>query len=329
MIEALSACNGHDFIGYGEDDACERAATKIKELCVAPKAAVHFLLGGTQVNYTFIAAALRPFEAAVGAQSAHINVHETGAVENTGHKILTVPHQNGKIKAQDVEKLCHEYFVSPIKEHIVKPRMLFIALPTELGSMYCRSELEEFRQICDEYGMYLYFDGARLPYGLGSDECDFDLKFIAKTADAFYLGGTKCGALFGEALVIINDALKPFFRAYMKQNGALLAKGWLLGLQFEALLVDDLYFKLGKQATAHAMQIRRAFMEQGIELYSQSPTNQQFVLLKKEQMHRLASNHLFEDEGEIEDGRHIVRFCTSFCTKPGEVEALISDIRSL
>ena len=235
VLEKLIATNLEQTPGYGEDFYCEQAAKKIKALCGNDNLAVHFLVGGTQTNLTVIAAALRPHQAALGPESAHINVHETGAVEATGHKVLSVPSADGKITAQQVKTVVQTHRASGSFEHEAQPKLVYISNPTEYGTIYTLSELEELAATCKEYGLYLFMDGARLGYGLAAKENDVTLKDFARLCDVFYIGGTKVGALFGEAVVISNPALNEDFRYLMKQRGGMLAKGWLLGLQFEAL----------------------------------------------------------------------------------------------
>ena len=329
VLQALAENAGECYPGYGTDELCAKAAAEIKKYLDRPEAAVHFLVGGTQANFTVIAAALRPFQAVISADTGHINAHETGAVENTGHKIHPLKSTDGKISAAQVESEARLYAESGIKEHITQPKMVYISHPTEFGTLYTKQELEELRRVCDKYGMYLFLDGARLAYALGTEDADVDLKTLAKLCDVFYCGGTKCGALFGEAVVICNPLLNADFRSYIKQNGGMLAKGWLLGLQFYTLFKDGLYLELGKEADRQAMRIKRAFAEKGIAPYIDSSTNQQFVVLNDAQYKALAENYVFEDEGKTPDGGLIVRFCTGWSTLPQEVDALCRDIEKL
>ena len=329
ILEALSATNGTAYPGYGLDAWCEKAGSEIKKYLACPKAEVHFMLGGTQVNYTMAAAALRPYQGVVCASSGHIHVHETGAVENTGHKILAVPEVNGKLTADGIRAVAEDYRISGVQEHITQPGMVFLSHPSEYGTIYTKAELQAIRKVCTEYGIMMYMDGARMGYGLGAADTDVTLADIASLADAFYIGGTKCGALFGEAVVLVNDALKDHFRAYMKQNGAMLAKGWLLGLQFDTLFKDGLYFDVTARADAYAMQIKQAFQSAGIPLFYENTTNQQFVILSNEQMEQIGKNHIYEYEQRIDDTHHAVRFCTSWATQAEAVEALVADIQKL
>ena len=332
ILETLVSTNDEAFEGYGLDPWCEAAAAEIvKYLDEADRdrAQVHFLVGGTQTNFTVISALLRPWESVVSPASGHINVHETGAVEHIGHKIEALPAENGKITAAQVEKIARDFRDSTIPEHITEPKMVYLSFSTEVGSLYTLAELEAMRAVCDEYGLYLFIDGARLGYGLGSPECDMTIADIARLTDVFYIGGTKCGALFGEAVVIMNPALAPSFRSAIKQNGGMLAKGWLLGLQFHTLFKDGLYFEITRAAIGKAIRIRDAFAAVGVPAYAESPTNQQFVILNEEQMRILGEKYIYEYEADLGEGCHAVRFCTSWSTTDAEVDALVADIEKL
>lgn len=329
ILEALARTNDESYGGYGLDEWCEKAAGAIKQHLDCPEAAVHFLVGGTQTNFTVIDAALRSYQSVIAAETGHIHAHETGAVEACGHKIETLPAADGKITAAQIAEKGEAYRTSPIPEHITQPRMVYISHPTEYGTLYSKQELEDIRAACDKYGLLLFLDGARLGYGLGSPETDVTLSDIARLTDVFYIGGTKCGALFGEALVITNPALQTDFRSYIKQKGAMLAKGWLLGLQFYTLFEDGLYFAITQKAVALAMKIRRAFADKGLPLLLNSPTNQQFVILENRQMEALAEKYTFEFDRKIDEAHTSVRFCTSWYTTDAEVDALIADIQTL
>lgn len=328
VLEAFIKTNQESYGGYGLDEWCERAAEKIKTHLGSTDADIHFMVGGTQVNYTVIAAALRPYQGVISADSGHIHVHETGAVEHTGHKIHVVKGENGKLSAASVEAEAENYRTSGVKEHITQPKMVYISFPTEYGTLYSKKELEEISAVCRKYGLYLMIDGARMGYGLGAKVNDLKLSDLAALADVFYIGGTKCGAMMGEAVVITNNELKDNFRSYMKQNGGMLAKGWTLGLQFYTLFENDLYFEITGRADKYAMEIREDFEKKGIDFYIDSPTNQQFVLLSEEQMRKLEKKHIFEYQFP-EGDRHCVRFCTSWSTKPEDVEELKADILAL
>ena len=276
-----------------------------------------------------IAAALRPYQSVISAESGHIHAHETGAVENTGHKIHTLPGKDGKITAAQIEAVAADYAKSTIPEHITQPKMVYISFPTEYGTLYSLNELEAISSVCRKYDLYLFVDGARMGYGLGSVKNDVSLSDLARLTDAFYLGGTKCGTLFGEALVILNPKLQPDFRSCIKQNGAMLAKGWLLGLQFYTMFRDGLYFEITRKADEYAMRIKEAFAEKGIPAYIESFTNQQFVVVTNRQKEQLAENFIFEFEGKIDEDHSCIRFCTSWSTTEEEVRALTEEIRRL
>ena len=325
VIEALAgdeACHA----GYGLDECCEHAEDLIRRRCDAPDAAVHFLVGGTQANATVIAAALRPYESVLCADTGHINVHETGAVEATGHKIQALSSVDGKIDADQVRAAGEEFRASSVPEHITEPAMVYVSFPTEYGTLYTRDELVQLRAACDEYGMSQFVDGARMSYGLAADGNDVTLSDFARLADVFTIGGTKCGALFGEAVVIVDEEIKSHFRSYVKRAGGMLAKGWLLGVQFCALLEDGLYLDIARRAVDQAMRIRSAFAEAGVAAYVDSPTNQQFVVVTDEQADELAKGYVYEPELRLPDGRQVVRFCTSWSTIDADVDALTADI---
>lgn len=329
VLEALVQANGESYPGYGLDAQCERAERLIRDLCASPEAKVHFLPGGTQANATVIAAALRPYESAVSADTGHINVHETGAVESSGHKIQALPSENGKITADQVRACAEEFRTSPVPEHVTAPKLVYLSFPTEFGTLYAKSELEGMRRVCDEYGLYLFVDGARLAYGLAAPGNDVTMADLARLADAFTIGGTKCGALFGEAVVLANRALDRGFRSIVKQRGGMTAKGWLLGLQFCALLESGCYFDLGKSAVSQAMRIKEAFAQAGIASFIDSPTNQQFVVMDRDLICELSGDFAFDPEGFADDGTPVVRFCTSWSTTDAEVDALVEAIGSL
>ncbi len=329
ILKALEEDQPNSYPGYGLDPWCDKAKVAIQKYIKCPEADIHFAVGGTQTNFMVIDAALKSYESVISAATGHINVHETGAVEHTGHKIETPSNAVDKLTAKIVEEHAKKCRTSEVYEHITQPRMVYISFPTEYGSIYTKKELEDLRKVCDKYGLYLFIDGARLGYGLGSPKCDLTLEDICKLSDVFYIGGTKCGALFGEAIVIRNYELKKDFRNFIKQSGAMLAKGWLLGLQFETLFKDGLYLKMTKDAVSYAMDIRDAFEKKGIKSYIDSPTNQQFVVLTKEQAKKLSRKFIYENEDVLENGDRVVRFCTSWATKKEEAEALIKEIEKL
>ena len=329
ILNALQATNDQSYGGYGLDEWCEKARRMILSHLGGADAEVHFLLGGTQANFTVINAALRPYQGVVCAESGHIHAHETGAIEHGGHKIHVIKGENGKLTAKAVAAEAQAFLDSGVKEHITQPKLVYISFPTEFGTVYTKQELEELSAVCRKYRLYLFVDGARMGYGLGAEGGDVSLADIARLADAFYIGGTKCGALMGEAVVLVNDDLKDNFRSYIKQNGGMLAKGWLLGLQFATLFEDGLYFSMTKKAVEDAMRIRDAFRSKGITLHMDSPTNQQFAILSEAQMEQIGRRHIFEYISAAGDGRHCVRFCTSWSTLPEDVETLIADIAEL
>ena len=329
ILQRMLQTNLEQHPGYGEDECCAEARAMIQRACEAPEVDVHFLVGGTQTNFTFLAAALRCYQGAVCADTAHIAVHETGSVEATGHKVITLPQRDGKITAAQVDECCRLHFSDGSHEHMVMPKVVYLSESTELGTVYTRAELEQMRAVCDKWKLYLYVDGARLGYAMASEACDVDLPFLARTADAFYIGGTKQGALFGEALVIVNDALKPDFRYVLKQKGGMLAKGWLLGIQFSELFRDGLYFELSDHAQALAMRLKAALTEWNVPFLVDSPTNQQFPVLPDGVLDALAEKYSFSEQQRVDATHRAVRFCTSWATQQAQLDALISDLRAL
>ena len=315
--------------GYGEDHYCRSAADKIRARCENDALAVHFLVGGTQTNLTVIDAALRPYQGVIGAASAHIHVHETGAVEATGHKVLAVPSADGKLTATQVIRLVNEQRNSDAAEHMVQPKMVYISQPTELGTLYTLSELEDLRAVCDEYGLYLFLDGARLGYGLEAAGNDVNLPDMARLCDVFYIGGTKVGALFGEAIVIREPSIDKDFRYMIKQHGGMLAKGRLLGVQFDALMEDDLYFKISAHADSMADKIRACLAELNIPCLVGNTTNQIFPILPDSVLEELAKTICFTEMERVDDSHRCIRFCTSWATPEENVQTLISELRRL
>ena len=278
IMQRLMETNMDQTPGYGEDAYCEQARDTIRSLCDAPEADVHFLVGGTQTNATFLAAVLKPWQGVISADTGHIAVHETGAVEATGHKVIALPNVDGRITAGQVDECCRLHFSDESHEHMVMPGAVYISNPTEVGTLYTREALEALRAVCDRWNLVLFLDGARLGYGLASPENTLDLPFLARVTDAFYIGGTKQGLLFGEALVITREDIKRDFRYIIKQKGGMLAKGRLLGVQFQAALSDGLYMALSRHAIALAMRMKAAMAEMGIPFMIDSPTNQQLQL---------------------------------------------------
>ncbi len=330
VMRALNETNLVQTPGYGEDEYCAAAAAKIREKCAAPEAAVHFLIGGTQVNFTFIAAALRPHQAAIAAASGHIAVHESGSVEATGHKVVALPcGVDGKISAAQVRECVEAHWADSTHEHQPQPKLVYISQPTENGTIYSLAELEALSAVCREKELIFFVDGARLGTALVCPGADASLADLARLADAFYIGGTKLGALFGEALVITNPALNRDFRYIEKQRGGMLAKGRLLGVQFGALMTGGLYERTARREVELAWRLRRAFEEKGWPLYCDSPTNQQFPIVPDAALEKLAEKYTFSDWARIDETHRAVRFCTSWATKEEDVSALIKDIRAL
>lgn len=326
ILELLSATNLDQTPGYGEDHYCDEARALIRKACSAPEADVHFLVGGTQTNFIVIEAALRPWQGVLCAENGHINVHETGAVEATGHKVLALPARDGKISADQIREACAVHYADSSFEHMVQPGMVYLSSPTEFGTLYTRDELTDISRTCRELGLPLFVDGARMGYGLMSEANDVTLADYAALCDAFSIGGTKVGALFGEAVVITAPALKKDFRYLMKQRGAMLAKGRLLGLQFLALFQDDLYFRIAKQADELAMRLRSAFLKQGWSLLYPSFTNQQFPVIPDAVLERLRADYAFSFWQKTDDTHTAVRFCTSWATTEEAVNKLIADL---
>ena len=328
ILKELAATNTESYAGYGEDEWCVRAEAVIKKLISRDDALIKFIPGATQANIVAISSALSPVQSVIAADTGHINCHETASIENTGHKIIALPNTDGKISAQQVEECAAEYYGSGAPEYLTEPKLVYLSFPTEKGTLYAKQELGEISAVCKKYGMYLFVDGARMGYGLGSEKNDLTLSDFAELTDMFYIGGTKCGALFGEALIITEPSLRYRFKAHTKQKGAVLAKGWLMGLQFAVMLESGEYFEKTKRADELAMEIKKAFEAKGIPLWVESFTNQQFVILSERQKNILAQNYYFEEEGITEQGT-VVRFCTSWATSQAEADALIAGIAAL
>lgn len=329
VLQKLKLYSDGQHSGYGTDDCCSRAAALIRNACNNNTVAVHFLVGGTQCNLTVIDAALRPHQAAIGAVSAHINVHETGAVEATGHKVLTVESSDGKISASQIEAVASAHFSETEPEHLVQPKLVYISLPTELGTMYSLSELEAISAVCKKFGLYLYADGARLGYGLSERGNQITLADLARLCDVFYIGGTKVGAMFGEAVVISNPLIAADFRYMIKQHGGMLAKGWLLGLQFEALFEDNQYFKIAEHAVLMADKIRSTLAELGYPLLVNGESNQIFPIFPNSLLKGLEGKFTFMVQEKVDASHTAVRFCTSWSTSAEAVDALCDELRIL
>lgn len=329
ILEYLTKTNFEQTPGYGTDTYCEKARQIIKEKCNSPESDVHFLVGGTQTNTTVIASILRPYQGVLCASTGHINVHETGAIEAIGHKVMSIPSDDGKITALDIKNAYESHFNDSTAEHMVQPGMVYISYPTENGTLYTKKELEEISSICHKFNLPLFLDGARLGYGIAADGNDVTLEDISRLCDVFYIGGTKIGALFGEAVVITNPLLKKDFRYFIKQNGGMLAKGRLLGIQFTALLENNLYFEIAHHANKLALKIRDAFSSKGCTFRYNSITNQQFPIVPDEYLNKLKDKYSFSFWEKIDENNTAVRFCTSWATKEEDVEKLISDIKQL
>ena len=329
VLQKISETNMEQTPGYGTDDYCAQAAKKIRLLCNNDDLAVHFLVGGTQTNLTVISAALRPHQGVLGAETAHVQVHETGAIEATGHKVLSLPSADGKITADQIETTVTAHFADNSAEHMVQPKMVYISNPTELGTIYTLSEIEAISAACRAHGLYLFLDGARLGYGMAAKGNNVTLADIARLCDVFYIGGTKVGALFGEAVVISNPAIAEDFRYLIKQHGGMLAKGRLLGIQFCALLEDDLYFKIASHANALADQIRNTLSVLGYDLLVPGTTNQVFPILPDTLLDTLSKEFSFTEQQRVNDTHRAVRFCTSWATTQENVDALCVAIEKL
>lgn len=327
VLEKLVQTNLEQLPGYGQDVYCQQAAQLIRQICHAPEADVHFLSGGTQTNLTVIAAMLRPYQGVISADTGHINVHEAGAIESTGHRILAVPHQNGKITAAQVTHLCQAHWQDDNPEFAPQPKLVYISFPTEFGTLYTQQELRDLRRACDENNLYLFMDGARLGYGLTAPGNDVTWQDIAACCDAFYIGGTKQGALLGEAVVLVNPKIQKDFRYFMKQRGAILAKGRVLGIQFLTLFQDGLYLQLATRANELAAQIRQACEEAKFPFLYDSPTNQQFPILSERQVKELEQTYVFAHIQTLDRHRQAIRICTSWATRPEDVQQLVADLK--
>jgi threonine aldolase len=332
ILEALTRTNFDQTPGYGEDKYCEEARDIIRAHCGNKELGVQFLVGGTQTNVTVIDALLRSYQGVISADSGHINVHETGAPEATGHKIIALPTADGRLTLQQIKDCYDSHWNDPVHEHTVQPGMVYLSLPAENGLIYTKAELTEISHFCRCNGLYLFVDGARLGYGLCAENNDLTLADLAQLCDVFYIGGTKVGALFGEAVVFSDKEMQRSFRYAIKQHGGMLAKGRLLGIQFAELFRggnDCLYYQLARHANGLAMRIRHAFETQGIPLWINSTTNMQFPALTKEQQRILSEKYVFEVWGKYDNERDVVRFCTSWATRPEAVEELCKDIMQM
>ena len=329
IMQRLCETNMEQTVGYGEDRYCEEARALIRKACEREDVDVHLLVGGTQTNTTVISHTLRPYQGVLTAVSGHINVHETGAIEATGHKVLAIASEDGKLTASQIEEAMQAHLNEDGPEHMVQPGMVYISFPTEVGTVYNCAELQEIRTVCSKYALPLFVDGARLGYGLCSPESDITLPQLAKLADVFYIGGTKVGALFGEAVIITNETLKRDFRYSIKRHGGMLAKGRLLGLQFSTLFTENLYLNIAQHAINEAMRIKAALQSKGITFLMDSPTNQQFPIFSNSQLEVLSKEFLFSIWQRIDEEHTAVRICTSWATKSENVDRLIRAIEQL
>ena len=329
ILERLAQTNLEQTAGYGADPYCRQAEELIKKECHAPQAQVHFLCGGTQTNLTVLAACSRPYQSIIAPVSGHINVHETGAIEATGHRIEALPQEHGKITAAQIARVCKAHWEDDNPEFAPQPRTVYISVPTVYGTLYSLQELKEIRRVCDENHLFLFMDGARLGYGLTAPGNDVTLPDIAALADVFYIGGTKIGALLGEAVVITNPKLQKDFRYFMKQKGGILAKGRVLGIQFLTLFEDGLYLKIAKHANDMATLIKKACQQAGLPFLYDSPTNQQFPILPNEMLANLEETYAFAHMGRVDKNHSAIRICTSWATRKEDVDRLSADLLKL
>lgn len=328
VLQHIIDTNNTNSKSYGYDDWSENAKKKIKQACNCPEADIYFLPGGTQTNATVIDAILASYEGVIAAETAHINVHESGAIEAYGHKILTLPSHDGKILAEELESFLKVFHADPTCEHMVYPGMVYITFPSELGTLYTKKEIEDIYTICQNYNIPLYIDGARLGYGLMANGCDITLEWLCKHCDVFYIGGTKVGALCGEAVVFTHKNTPRHFFTIIKRHGALLAKSRLAGVQFEALFTDNLYLNISKHAIEMAMLLRDIFINAGF-IVSDSPTNQQFVVLKNTQVEKLQDLIAFETWEKIDNENTLCRFVTSWATTHEDLHALSDALNTI
>lgn len=322
ILDRMQEMNLKQQKGYGRDALCESAKEKIRTACQCPDAQIQFLVGGTQTNSIVIATMLARYEGVVAAKTGHVSVHEAGAIEYTGHKVIEIPQHNGKIDVTELKACLEAFWQDGNHEHMVFPGMVYISHPTEYGTLYSKKELQEISEVCHTYEIPLYMDGARLGYGLMSKDTDVTLPDIAKYCDAFYIGGTKVGALFGEAVVFTKKNMPKYFMTMVKQQGGLLAKGWLLGLQFDTLFTEDLYLKISENAIDRAEELKELFKEKGYRFYLESPTNQQFFILENKKMEELQKKVAFSFWEKYDEDHTVVRFATSWATTKEDIEEL-------
>lgn len=324
ILQRMIETNNEKLSGYGRDKYSASAVEKIRQACLCPEADVQFIAGGTMTNALVIASLLKKIEGVIAAETGHITTHETGAIEFTGHKVLSLPQTDGKISAAQIRALLENFWRDDNREFMVFPGMVYLSHPTEYGTLYSKDELAAISGVCSEYNIPLFLDGARLGYGLASPASDLTLPLIAEYCDVFYIGGTKVGALLGEAIVFTKNNLPEYFVAHMKQQGALLAKGRLLGLQFDTLFTDQLYFKISEHAIAMAMLLKQGLAERQYRFYLDSPTNQQFIILENKQMEELKKSVAFSFWEAYDDSHTVIRFATSWATEEADVRALLA-----
>jgi len=323
ILDAIVKINFEDLAGYGADRYCESAKAKIRKVCEVKNADVHFLTGGTQVNAVVINSMLESYEGVIAAETGHIAIHEAGAIEFTGHKVLTLPHHSGKIDVNELKEYLHTFYADENHEHMVFPGMIYISHPTEYGTLYSKKELTEISETCKKYEIPLFLDGARLAYGLMAKDTDVTLPDIAQFCDVFYFGGTKAGALLGEAVVFTKNNTPKNFVTRIKQYGALLAKGRLLGVQFDTLFSDDLYKRIGKHAIDLAEKLKNILHEKNYRFYLESPTNQQFIVIENIKMEELAKNVNFSFWEKYDEKYTVIRLATSWATTEKDLNELV------
>ena len=328
ILERLQETIGEQHPGYSEDTHCETARGYIRKACGTPNADVHFLVGGTQANTTVISAILRPHQGVIAADTGHISIHETGAIEATGHKVLELPGQEGKLTAAQIAAAVDGHWADGDHEHLVQPGMVYISHPTESGTTYTLAELEAISKVCKDRGLPLFLDGARLGYGLAATGADVTLQDVARLCDVFYIGGTKQGSLFGEAVVITNERLGKDFRYLIKRHGGLLAKGFLLGIQFVCLFEDGLYFDLSRHAINEAVRLRQGLLDAGLPLEYDTTANQLFPRVPDTLAAKLREDFSFAQWGKPNATHSVIRFCTSWATKSEDTDALIAALKA-
>ena len=329
ILERLTAINTIPQDGYGTDGISEEARKKILEACHCPDGEVHFLSGGTQTNAIVIDAILRRYEGVIAASTGHVSIHEAGAIEYTGHKVIELPQAQGKLSASDVARFMENFEADASKDHLVQPGMVYISQPTEYGTLYTKKELTALSEVCQKYNLALYADGARLAYALATPENDVTLADLATYCTAFYIGGTKCGALIGEAVVLPKKGQIPHFFTIIKQHGALLAKGWLLGTQFDVLFSDNCYERIGKTAIEHANAFRKALKDASFDLYFPTATNQIFVIMDNQKLTAFSKKVAFSTWEAYDADHTVIRLATSWATTKENTDSLIECLKEL